>query len=439
VDRIARALAAVAHAGNRLGLRVETTRARATIEGVSFPMVTVDLIAEATARGLAHPEALHVANRITAAARDILRQRGIAFLDERGHLSIRRPPLIIDTEFTPVASTRTTRSRPIDGAALDVAVWLLHRPDVRGVRGIARAINRPVATVSVALARLRREGLLTDRNEPLVPDLFEICAEEWRYRQPTPPIVTANLRALITETSGTMRRQWLEQSLATVTPDVAYAIGTSILSGPDPMAPVNDPDEIASQAAAQWLEIAAKPGNTNAITNLAFAIRSSDPVRSRSLLEQSAAFDDEVALYQLGMTPDTPAAAMSEKDRRRYWSGPRVEDHESLRGVALAGTAAQRNWDVPIIDTSTSTTLWLPDDTSLAIATGLGRGNLARSNEPPIELAVTPIPWLCSYRVSRNGNFVVPAVAVALDLALDPARGRETLDAWKPDGVPRVW
>ena len=160
---------------------------RVEIEGYTFPVVEVGTISDHVARGLDRPDGLYVASHVTETARTILRSRAVGFLDRRGHLSIRRPGLVIESDFSSEHPVPRSRQRPIGGATLDVATWILHRPDLNAVRQISRAISRPPSTVSVGLERLRREGLATGDNEPLLPELFDACVEEWRYRA-TPPV-----------------------------------------------------------------------------------------------------------------------------------------------------------------------------------------------------------------------------------------------------------
>lgn len=62
-------------------------------------------------------------------------------------------------------------------------------------------------------------------------------------------------------------------------------------------------------------------------------------------------------------------------------------------------------------------------------------------------VAVAPAPFVCQHRYDRthvfNNAFLAPSpVVAALDLAVDPARGRETLKVWSrnlPKEVRRVW
>jgi hypothetical protein len=62
-------------------------------------------------------------------------------------------------------------------------------------------------------------------------------------------------------------------------------------------------------------------------------------------------------------------------------------------------------------------------------------------------VAVAPAPYVCRVRHDRSDVFDSPwfapsPVVAALDLATDPARGRETLELWSRKLAPevrRVW
>ena len=62
-------------------------------------------------------------------------------------------------------------------------------------------------------------------------------------------------------------------------------------------------------------------------------------------------------------------------------------------------------------------------------------------------VAVAPALFVCRHSYDRthvfNNLFLAPSrVVAALDLAVDPARGRETLDVWSrnlPKDVRRIW
>jgi hypothetical protein len=77
----------------------------------------------------------------------------------------------------------------------------------------------------------------------------------------------------------------------------------------------------------------------------------------------------------------------------------------------------------------------VPDAESLDLAASV----LKPESRGAFDLVVAPVAWLASHRVERDGKVVVPAIAIALALALDDARGRELLSGWNPEGAHRVW
>lgn len=105
-------------------------------------------------------------------------------------------------------------------------------------------------------------------------------------------------------------------------------------------------------------------------------------------------------------------------------------------GWAWTGSAAEHAWQVPGIRRRAGLSqLMLPNAESLDLAASI----LKQDPNGQFELVVAPAAWLSSHRVERRGKVVVPAIAIALDLALDDARGRELLSGWDPEGAHRVW
>lgn len=306
----------------QLGLRCEVSAPTASvmIEDQRFDVRLTERVSDSLARGLAQtakPDELLVAQRITDEARVILRQRNLAFFDERGYLSIHRRTLVVEAAVaTAEAPSAKRRGQPLDGIGLDVALWLLHTPEPGGVRAISRAIGRTASSVSDALRRLVDDGLVTSTHEPLLPELFDAAVQAWRYR--------AN--HLVVNGDPT-------------TPPTARALRTRL--------------------------------------------------------------DDAVGT-----------------------------------GWAWAGSAAEHAWQVPGIARRTGRSeLMLPDAESLDLAASV----LKQDSNGKFDLVVAPVAWLTSHRCERRGKVVVPAIAIALELALDDARGRELLSGWDPAGAHRVW
>jgi DNA-binding transcriptional ArsR family regulator len=127
---------------------------------------------------------LVVADRVTAGARRLLNTSGAGYLDLRGHLSLRAPGVVIDTDIRPIKEG-TERSDALAGASgLEVATALLMEPErPAAVRELARSLNRSPSTVSSVLAALRNDHLIDTKNTVTGTDLFWRVAERWPARR----------------------------------------------------------------------------------------------------------------------------------------------------------------------------------------------------------------------------------------------------------------
>lgn len=125
--------------------------------------------------------------RVSQAVRAELRAAGIGFYDARGHLRLMRPPLRIDAPARAVTDdTAPTRDPLVNNGGLDVALYLLDKPDFLetfSVRGLARAVDRAPSTVSNTLKALRDDHLVDERNRPIVPDLFQAVLAHWQPKR----------------------------------------------------------------------------------------------------------------------------------------------------------------------------------------------------------------------------------------------------------------
>ncbi len=101
-----------------------------------------------------------MADRVTAAARTILREAGWGWLDLRGHLHLTAPGLFVDADVPP-ANTARGRSIPLAGhVGIEVAAAVLLKPDEpAAVRRIAAALARAPSSVSAALFDWLCQGL----------------------------------------------------------------------------------------------------------------------------------------------------------------------------------------------------------------------------------------------------------------------------------------
>lgn len=127
-----------------------------------------------------------VADRITEAAREMLRQAGWGWFDRRGHLFLRAPGVLIDRDVSPAPRPKamTSRAQIVGLAGRTVAYELLLRGADPGgpfpVRASASRLGISPASVSTALARLREVALLGSDGRPLLPELFWALADVWR-------------------------------------------------------------------------------------------------------------------------------------------------------------------------------------------------------------------------------------------------------------------
>lgn len=128
-----------------------------------------------------------VADQIPVGIRQQLNDRGIAWLDRRGHLRLVGGGFFIDADIPSTARAATSKS---DRAAISgrsglaaAAALLLHPDDPIGVTEISRLAALNVSSISRAMAALAEaqlaERLGRGRYRPLVPELFWALAEVW--------------------------------------------------------------------------------------------------------------------------------------------------------------------------------------------------------------------------------------------------------------------
>ncbi|HVE47358.1 MAG TPA: hypothetical protein VNA57_11515 [Acidimicrobiales bacterium] len=121
-------------------------------------------------------------------------------------------------------------------------------------------------------------------------------------------------------------------------------------------------------------------------------------------------------------------------------------DDPDAPGWVLADTRAAAAWGAPIVLAGDAPPdFYVPDAGALARARALlGDADYGRH---ACTLALAPCPYVCRRRYDRAGvvdePFFAPSpIVAALDLAIDPARGREILDRWSrnlPPELARVW
>jgi len=124
-----------------------------------------------------------VADHVPDETRALLRAHGWGYLDRRGALHLRVGHVWInDTTLDPIQRERSAPASPIGGGVgLGVALCLLMEPHAdHGVRELARRVEASPSTVHAAVKRLQSHALVDGRLRPLVPELFEVVAAEWR-------------------------------------------------------------------------------------------------------------------------------------------------------------------------------------------------------------------------------------------------------------------
>ncbi|HWO62965.1 MAG TPA: hypothetical protein VNO31_23330 [Umezawaea sp.] len=122
-----------------------------------------------------------------------------------------------------------------------------------------------------------------------------------------------------------------------------------------------------------------------------------------------------------------------------------LDNVESTVGWALTDTVAAAVYGGPVsIRAGHPPDFYVPDQATLRRAVHL-LGPAVTSSSRACRIRVAPVPLVCARRIDATAwaNEEWPLadpLFVALDLAQDPGRGREILDAWTPRGTGnRVW
>ena len=149
-----------------------------------------------------------VADRISTPARHVLSSSGIAWLDRRGHLRLRGPGLLVDSDVPPLVAEPADRVVDLfSPTGCDVAMALLLTPAERlGTMEIARRTGRSPGRTSELLAAMRHAGFVEGTGQPLIPDLFNALADEWSPRWH--PLAATPPPASMYRLSGTLGAIW---------------------------------------------------------------------------------------------------------------------------------------------------------------------------------------------------------------------------------------
>lgn len=165
--------------GNRVPIEVKYT-ALASVDGLPRQIDRWERTLPTTVDGQDLLKIL-VADRVTSAAKDMLRDLGWGWLDLRGQLRLVAPGLFVHADIKPLSTSKPPHSDPFSGTSgLEVAVELLLRPGHHiGIRNLAKKIDRSPSTVSETVGRLRRADLVEEDLSPVVPELFWSLASVW--------------------------------------------------------------------------------------------------------------------------------------------------------------------------------------------------------------------------------------------------------------------
>lgn len=121
-----------------------------------------------------------VADRVTADARDRLAEAGWGWFDRRGHLRLRSPGMLVDTNVHVTTRESNASKEPIRGrAGVAIAYRLLTHSD-EPVSTTRSGLDFAPSTISEALTRLRDAGLVDDAGLAVTPELFWALADRWR-------------------------------------------------------------------------------------------------------------------------------------------------------------------------------------------------------------------------------------------------------------------
>lgn len=189
-DMQALAVEDLAAALDAAGLRIERAGKRSLKVRLDDARFDLNVIPAAYATGARTDELIEesqpeghvpvlVADRITADAKDRLTEAGWGWFDRRGHLRVRSPGLLVDTNVPATIRDSTASDEPIRGrAGIAIAYRLLTHP-AQPVSTTQSGLGFAPSTISEALTRLRAAGLVADDGLAVTPELFWALAERW--------------------------------------------------------------------------------------------------------------------------------------------------------------------------------------------------------------------------------------------------------------------
>ncbi|MCX7620142.1 MAG: hypothetical protein N2037_04770 [Acidimicrobiales bacterium] len=127
------------------------------------------------------PPGMVVADRISDAGRNILRDAGWGWLDRRGHLRLWAPGVRVESALPSALVERARPANPWTTVGFEVALAALIDPTARvTARRVATLIGRSVGATQEMIQRFTQAGLIgPTTGRPLLPDLFWETAAHW--------------------------------------------------------------------------------------------------------------------------------------------------------------------------------------------------------------------------------------------------------------------
>jgi hypothetical protein len=185
-----RLVAEVADALSSLGIEARADEDVLVADGTrSVPLLVArahptpaDLLALVEERPGRSP-ALVVADRISAAGRDVLRAAGWGWLDRRGHVRVWATGVRVESDLPAPAGAPARRgpSDPWTTVGLEIALAALLDPDAPvTARRVAATIGRSIGATHELIGRFVEVGLVGPKtHRPLLPELFWEAAARW--------------------------------------------------------------------------------------------------------------------------------------------------------------------------------------------------------------------------------------------------------------------
>ena len=332
-----------------------------------------------------------------------------------------------------LAVEATAETEPGDGRAADLAILI---PDGSRVLVDVKALAGPSpADIARLVARVRSVHtpvLVADRLVPASRQALNDAGWGWLDRRghlrlrSGPLILDADLPSMDAST---------DRSRAALDTHVGLDVACALLAYPTQGLSVRRVVDITGRS------LAAVHQALTGLRKVGLAGREGRPVVPELFWEVSPRWRPRrIPLARL------PAAGDA---RRTHQLGLGLDEPGSTEGWAVCDTIAAYAYRAPaVVQGGFPPDFYVPGDRVVRVARHL-YGDAISHEGRAATVAVPPAAWACRRRVdtSKLGRHhpwaewpAVHPVFAALDLAVDPARGREILDAWSPpDPFLRVW